>query len=134
VRGAAAAQLGADVARTPDGRWLVTRVLPGESSDPHARSPFTAPGVAVREGDEILEVDGRPVDPVYGPWPALAGTADKPVELTIRPADPDLVPRPPAGPADEDGDEDGDAARTAAKAGEMAARRDASRRGRAAAR
>ena len=34
-----------------------------------------APGVAVREGDEILAVDGRPLDPVHGPWPALAGTA-----------------------------------------------------------
>jgi tricorn protease len=100
VRGTAAAQLGADVARSADGRWLVTRVLPGESSDPQARSPFTAPGVAVRVGDEILEVDGRPVDPMHGPWPALAGTADKPVELTIRPADPSLVPRAPAEPAE----------------------------------
>ncbi len=44
LRGAPAALLGADVARAADGRWLVTRVLPGESSDPHARSPFAAPG------------------------------------------------------------------------------------------
>jgi len=49
----------------------------------------------VLAGDEIVAVDGRPVDPVHGPWPALAGTAGKPVELTIRPADPSLVPRPP---------------------------------------
>jgi tricorn protease len=95
ARGAAAALLGADVVRSPDGRWLVDRVLPGESSDPRARSPLAAPGVAVRPGDEILEVDGRPVDPVHGPWPALAGTAGKPVELTVRPADPALVPTPP---------------------------------------
>ena len=98
LRGAPAALLGADVARSADGRWLVERVLPGESSDPHARSPFGAPGVAVRAGDEILAVDGRPVDPVYGPWPALAGTHGKPVELTIRPADPSLVPWPPPPP------------------------------------
>ena len=97
ARGAAAALLGADVSRAPDGRWLVERVLPGESSDPRARSPLAAPGVAVLAGDEILEVDGRPVDPVHGPWPALAGTAGKPVELTIRPADPSLVPVPPTG-------------------------------------
>ncbi|HEY1734491.1 MAG TPA: PDZ domain-containing protein, partial [Acidimicrobiales bacterium] len=69
LRGQPAAVLGADVARAPDGRWLVERVLPGESSDPRARSPFAAPGVAVREGDEILAVDGRPIDPVHGPWP-----------------------------------------------------------------
>src|SRR6201996_2095147 len=106
VRGQSAALLGADVVRAADGRWIVERVLPGESSDPRARSPFGAPGVAVREGDEILAVDGRPLDPVYGPWPALAGTHDKPVELTIRPADPALVPRAPVKPDEPDEDED----------------------------
>ena len=73
LRGAPAAVLGADVARVGRRPLAGDRVLPGESSDPHARSPFAAPGVAVREGDEILAVDGRPVDPVYGPgrrWPA----------------------------------------------------------------
>jgi tricorn protease len=85
-RGAAVGLLGADVVRRGDGRWVVERVLPGESSDPMARSPLAAPGVAVQPGDEITEVDGRPVDPVHGPWPLLAATAGKPVELTIRPA------------------------------------------------
>jgi tricorn protease len=113
LRGQPAAVLGADVARTPDGRWIVERVLPGESSDPRARSPFAAPGVAVRVGDEILAVDGRPLDPVHGPWPALAGTHGKPVELTIKPADPSLVPRPPA-EAEEDEDEDSADAKEAA--------------------
>jgi len=108
LRGQPAALLGADVVRAPDGRWIVERVLPGESSDPRARSPFAAPGVAVREGDEILAVDGRPLDPVHGPWPALAGTHGKPVELTIKPADPSLVPRPPAEP-EEDADDESDA-------------------------
>src|SRR6185437_7571434 len=62
--------------------------------------------VAVREGDEIIAVDGRPVDPVHGPGPALAGTHGKPVELTIKPADPSLVPRPPADEEDDEDDED----------------------------
>jgi tricorn protease len=79
-------QLGADLSRDAAGRWLVDRVLPGESSDPRARSPLAAPGVAVRPGDELVAVDGRPVDSVRGPWPLLAGTAGKPVELTVRPA------------------------------------------------
>jgi tricorn protease len=82
---AAVGQLGADLSRDPAGRWLVDRVLPGESSDPRARSPLAAPGVAVRPGDELVAVDGQPVDPVRGPWPLLAGTAGKPVELTVRP-------------------------------------------------
>ena len=117
ARGAAAALLGADVSRAPDGRWLVDRVLPGESSDPRARSPLAAPGVAVLAGDEILEVDGRPVDRVHGPWPALAGTAGKPVELTIRPADPSLVPVPPKAALEE---EDGDDADNSAEPGDSA--------------
>jgi tricorn protease len=42
--------------------------------------------VGVRPGDEVAAVDGQPVDPVRGPWPLLAGTAGKPVELTVRPS------------------------------------------------
>jgi tricorn protease len=120
LRGQPAALLGADVARAADGRWIVERVLPGESSDPRARSPFAAPGVAVREGDEILAVDGRPLDPVHGPWPALAGTHGKPVELTIRPADPSLVPRPPAEPEEDPDEESADAKEAAEDAKEAA--------------
>jgi tricorn protease len=78
-------QLGANLSRDAAGRWVVDRVLPGESSDPRARSPLTAPGVGVHPGDELVAVDGQPVDPVRGPWPLLAGTAGQPVELTVRP-------------------------------------------------
>jgi tricorn protease len=81
---AAVGQLGADVSRDASGRWIVDRVLPGESSDPRARSPLLAPGVAVRAGDELVAVDGQPVDPDRGPWPLLAGTVGKPAELTVR--------------------------------------------------
>ena len=78
--------LGADIERDGDGTWRVARILPGESSDPRARSPLRAPGVAMRVGDAILAVDGRPVTAEAGPGPLLAGTADKPVELRIVPA------------------------------------------------
>jgi tricorn protease len=90
---AAVGQLGADLSRDPGGRWLVDRVLSGESSDLHARSPLAAPGVAVRPGDELVAVDGQPVDPVRGPWPLLAGMAGKPVELLFVPGG-----RPPQTP------------------------------------
>ncbi|HUY46244.1 MAG TPA: PDZ domain-containing protein [Streptosporangiaceae bacterium] len=75
--------LGADLTRAADGTWRVARVLPGESSDPQARSPLATPGVAVRPGDVLLAVDGRPVDPAVGPGPLLVGSAGKPVELTV---------------------------------------------------
>ncbi|MBB2909941.1 tricorn protease [Streptosporangium becharense] len=74
--------LGADLSRNADGRWLVDRVLPAETSDVHARSPLAAPGAGVRPGEALLAVDGRPVPP-EGPARLLVGAADKPVELTL---------------------------------------------------
>jgi tricorn protease len=78
--------LGADLEPGPDGAWHVTRVVPGESSDPRARSPLSAPGAGIEAGDTILAVDGQAVDPAAGPRPLLVGAAGKPVELTIGPA------------------------------------------------
>jgi len=78
-------QLGADLELGEDGRWLVTRVIPGESSDPRASSPLAAPGVGAGPGDAILAVDGQRVG-APGPGQLLAGAAGKPVELTIAPA------------------------------------------------
>jgi tricorn protease len=83
-RAVAIGQLGADLERDADGVWRVARVLPGESSDPKALSPLAAPGVAVAAGDELVAVDGQPVDPVAGPAPRLAGSVGQPVELTVR--------------------------------------------------
>ena len=80
-------KLGADLARDEDGQWRLTRVLPGESSDPRARSPLRAPGIRVKAGDAIIAVDSQPVVAETGPGPLLAGTADKPVELTVAPAE-----------------------------------------------
>ena len=90
--------LGADLERDGD-TWRVARVLPGESSVRGARAPLSAPGVAVRAGDAILAVDGRPVDPRLGPAPLLAGAAGVPVELTVRPAE-GSAPDPAASAAD----------------------------------
>ncbi len=75
--------LGADLEPAADG-WRITRILPAESSDPRARSPLAAPGASLAAGDVIASVDGQPVDPATGPGPLLAGTAGKPVELTVR--------------------------------------------------
>lgn len=72
--------LGADFA-CRDGAWVLTRVLPGESSDSKARSPLAGSGI--REGAVLTHVDGRPVDPVTGPAPLLAGAGGTTVELTF---------------------------------------------------
>jgi tricorn protease len=75
--------LGIDVSPSADG-WRIDRILPGESSDPEARSPLRAAGVDAREGDVIVSVDGAPVDQASGPATGLVGAAGKPVELVLR--------------------------------------------------
>jgi tricorn protease len=95
--------LGADLIPDSDGVWRVARVLPGESSDPRARSPLTAPGVDVRVGDALLAVGGRPVDPRLGPAPLLLGSAGRATELTVRGAgDPGRVRRVVVLPLEDD--------------------------------
>ncbi|MFF3319271.1 S41 family peptidase [Streptomyces sp. NPDC003035] len=66
-----------------DGGWMVKRILPGDSSDSKARSPLA--GTGIREGAILTHVDGRPVDPVTGPYPLLASSGGTTVELTFRP-------------------------------------------------
>ncbi|MFD5303932.1 S41 family peptidase [Streptomyces rochei] len=74
-----------------DGQWVAKRILPGDSSDSRARSPLA--GTGIREGAVLTHVDGRPVDPVTGPYPLLAGAGATTVELTFTPAE--GVPAPP---------------------------------------
>ncbi|MFI1758086.1 S41 family peptidase [Streptomyces sp. NPDC020571] len=68
-----------------DGRWVARRILPGDSSDSRARSPLA--GTGIRDGAVLTHVDGRPVDPVQGPSPLLAGAGGTTVELTFSPAE-----------------------------------------------
>ncbi|MFI7099773.1 S41 family peptidase [Streptomyces sp. NPDC050161] len=74
-----------------DGRWVVKRILPGDSSDSKARSPLA--GTGIREGAALTHVDGRRVDPVSGPYPLLAATGGTTVELTFASADGSGPPR-----------------------------------------
>ncbi|MCB5907636.1 S41 family peptidase [Streptomyces pinistramenti] len=74
-----------------DGRWVVKRILPGDSSDSKARSPLA--GTGIREGAALTHVDGRRVDPVSGPYPLLAATGGTTVELTFTPAEGSGPPR-----------------------------------------
>lgn len=73
--------LGANLARTSSGEWHIQRILPGDSSDSKARSPLA--GTGVREGAVLTHIDGRPVDPVAGPWPLLTAAGGTTVELTV---------------------------------------------------
>ncbi|GAB2327529.1 hypothetical protein STREPTOSP366_27170 [Streptomyces variabilis] len=74
--------LGANLVHREAG-WTVRRILPGDSSDSRARSPLA--GAGIREGAVLTHVDGRPVDPVAGPYPLLAAAGGTTVELTFVP-------------------------------------------------
>ena len=78
--------LGADFEPGENGSWRVARIIPGESSDPRARSPLATPGAQISAGDELLAIDGQALHRAAGPGRPLVGAAGKPVELTIRPA------------------------------------------------
>lgn len=76
--------LGADIRVNPQGEAVIVRIVPGDSSNPAARSPLLAAGVNARPGDVIVAVDGRPIRGAAGLGEALAGSAGKVVELTLR--------------------------------------------------
>ncbi|MFJ2812650.1 S41 family peptidase [Streptomyces sp. NPDC087294] len=81
--------LGANFVRREES-WAIARILPGDSSDSKARSPLA--GTGIREGAVLTHVDGRPVDPVTGPYPLLAGAGGTTVELTFTPAEGEFGP------------------------------------------
>ncbi|MGW3954428.1 S41 family peptidase [Streptomyces sp. NPDC004752] len=85
-----------------DGHWMIQRILPGDSSDSRARSPLA--GTGIRKGAVLTHVDGRPVDPVAGPYPLLAGAGGTTVELTFTHCPSGERLADPAGPAAGSGD------------------------------
>jgi tricorn protease len=67
--------LGADY-ETADGLYRIKKIYRGENWNPDLRSPLTEPGVNVKTGDYILEVNGRPIkgtDSIYSFFEKTAG-------------------------------------------------------------
>lgn len=64
--------------------WRITRIPRGDSWEAKYASPLAAPGLLIREGDEILAVDGLPVDAAVSPDERLTHQAGREVRLTVR--------------------------------------------------
>ena len=76
--------LGADLELDKrNGRWVVRRVVRGDTWVASAASPLEAPGVGVNDGDTILAVGGRAVGPTVSPSTLLVNQAGMAVELTV---------------------------------------------------
>ena len=68
--------LGADFA-IENGRYRIKRIYGGENWNPDLRAPLSAPGVQIAEGDYLLEVNGRPLEPSTNLFRMFEGSAGR---------------------------------------------------------
>lgn len=74
--------LGADFV-IENGFYRIKKIYTGENWNPGLRAPLTAPGLKVKEGDYILEVNGITIKPPTNIYAAFEGTANKQTTLRI---------------------------------------------------
>jgi tricorn protease len=74
--------LGADYA-VENGHYRIKHILTGENWNPDLRAPLSAPGIAVKEGDYLLEVNGRPVAPPTNVYSVFEGTAGHQIVIRV---------------------------------------------------
>ncbi len=65
------------------GRYRIVKIYHGQNEEELYRSPLTEVGVDAREGDYILQVDGRELTAKDNPYEFLRGKADHPVQLRV---------------------------------------------------
>jgi tricorn protease len=76
--------LGATISRDPASKYFrIDRILKGQNWDKNLRSPLTEIGVDVREGDYILELNGRSTRDLRDLYEALVNTAGRQVSLKV---------------------------------------------------
>jgi tricorn protease len=66
-----------------NGAYRIKRIIRGGPWDAPVRSPLDEPGVAVKEGEYVLAVNGIPIDTTSDPWASFQGLGDKTVVLTV---------------------------------------------------
>jgi tricorn protease len=76
--------LGADYS-VENGRYRFARIYNGENWNPKLRAPLTQPGVNVKSGDYLMEVNGREVRPPNDVYSYFEETAGKQVVLKVGP-------------------------------------------------
>ncbi len=66
-----------------NGAFRIARIVRPAPWESEVRSPLDRSGVDLHEGDYVLAVDGRPLDPAKDPWASFAGLAGETVTLTV---------------------------------------------------
>ena len=74
--------LGADISKQKNG-YRIDKIYTGENWNPGLRSPLSGPGIDVKEGDYILEVDGEAVNSSQNIYSYFVGTANRQVKLLV---------------------------------------------------
>jgi len=74
--------LGADY-KVENGRYRFARIYNGENWNPDLRAPLTQPGVDVKAGDYLLEVNGRDVRPPAEVYSFFEETAGKQIRIKV---------------------------------------------------
>ncbi|HMA61082.1 MAG TPA: PDZ domain-containing protein [bacterium] len=74
--------LGADFI-LDNGAYKIDKIIEPAPWDQEVRSPLAESGVNVEEGDYILAVNGKKIDPNKEPWAAFTGLANETVVLTV---------------------------------------------------
>jgi len=75
--------LGAELSRDPSGYYKIEKIIKGESWNKKLNSPLAEVGLNVKEGDYIIEINGKSTKDVNDIYQLLVGKANIPVELTI---------------------------------------------------
>lgn len=76
--------LGADY-RVENGRYRFSRIFNGENWNPQLRAPLTQPGVDVKVGDYLLEVNGREVRPPADVYAFFENTGGTQIKIKVGP-------------------------------------------------
>jgi len=74
--------LGADY-EIADGNVRIQKIYTGEDWNPTLRAPLAIPGIDVREGDYLLEVNGNAVDPSRNIYSYFEGTTNRQTKLRV---------------------------------------------------
>ena len=79
--------LGAEISKDKtSGYFKIDKILQGQNWDDQVKSPLTEIGVNAKEGDFILEIDGKPVKEMNNIYEALVNKVGKQVKLVINSA------------------------------------------------
>ncbi len=69
-----------------NGGYQISKIYTGESWNPDLYAPLALPGIAVKEGDYLLAVNGQELTSEINPYSLLEQTADRETRLTIGPS------------------------------------------------